>query len=332
MDQCIYIFMNKNLYNELEPNTRTFLNNLQQKGGPPIYTLSPDDARTVLSRLQASILVKQLPAIIENRIIPGGHDAKDVSITIVRPPESINKTLPVIMFFHGGGWVLGGFDTHERLVRELANNANAAIVFVNYTPSPEAKYPVSLEQAYAASKWVAENGQVIHVDSSRLAVVGDSVGGNMVAAFTLLAQERGGPSIRFQVLFYPVTDASFDTSSYMKYQEDYWLTREAMKWFWSNYISDQTNRKEPKVSPLQASLDQLKGLPQALVINGENDVLCDEGEAYARKLLEAGVRVTAVRYHGTIHDFVMLNAITDDPAPRGAIEQASNTLKMVLSN
>jgi acetyl esterase len=324
--------MNKNLYNELEQNTRTFLNNLQQKGGPPIYTLSPDDARTVLSRLQASIPVKQLPAIIENRIIPGGHDAKDVSITIVRPPESINETLPVIMFFHGGGWVLGGFDTHERLVRELANNANAAIVFVNYTPSPEAKYPVSLEQAYAASKWVAENGQAIHVDSSRLAVVGDSVGGNMAAAFTLLAQERGGPSIRFQVLFYPVTDASFDTSSYMKYQEGYWLTREAMKWFWSNYISDQTNRKEPKVSPLQASLDQLKGLPPALVINGENDVLCDEGEAYARKLLEAGVRVTAVRYHGTIHDFVMLNAITDDPAPRGAIEQASNMLKMVLSN
>jgi acetyl esterase len=304
---------------------------LQQKGGPPINTLSPYDARTVLSRLQASVPVKQLPAIIENRTIPGGHVGKDVSITIVRPPESINETLPVIMFFHGGGWILGGFDTHERLVRELANNANAAIVFVNYTPSPEAKYPVSLEQAYAASKWVAENGQAIHVDSSRLAVVGDSVGGNMAAAFTLLAQERWGPSIKFQVLFYPVTDASFDTSSYMKYQEGYWLTREAMKWFWNNYTSDQTNRKEPKVSPLQAPLDQLKGLPPALVINGENDVLCDEGEAYARKLLEADVRVTAVRYHGTIHDFVMLNSITDDPAPRGAIEQASNMLKKALS-
>jgi acetyl esterase len=323
--------MNKSLYNGLEQNTRTFLDNLQQKGGPPINTLSPYDARTVLSRLQASVPVKQLPAIIENRTIPGGHVGKDVSITIVRPPESINETLPVIMFFHGGGWILGGFDTHERLVRELANNANAAIVFVNYTPSPEAKYPVSLEQAYAASKWVAENGQAIHVDSSRLAVVGDSVGGNMAAAFTLLAQERWGPSIKFQVLFYPVTDASFDTSSYMKYQEGYWLTREAMKWFWNNYTSDQTNRKEPKVSPLQAPLDQLKGLPPALVINGENDVLCDEGEAYARKLLEADVRVTAVRYHGTIHDFVMLNSITDDPAPRGAIEQASNMLKKALS-
>jgi acetyl esterase/lipase len=201
--------------------------------------------------------------------------------------------------------------------------SDAAIIFVNYTPSPEAKYPVSLEQAYAATKWVAQNGQAIHVDSSRLAVLGDSVGGNMVAAFTLLAKQRGGPKVDFQVLFYPVTNASFDTSSYMKYQE--------VKWFWDNYTSNQTNRKEPTVSLLQASIEQLEGLPPALVIKGENDVLCDEGEAYARKLLEAGVRVTAVRYHGTIHDFVMLNAITDDPAPRGAIEQASHTLKKVLS-
>ena len=323
----------RSLYSELEENTRAFLDNLQQKGGPPIYTLSPHDARAVLSGLQASIPVKKAPADIEKRTIPGGPDGKDISITIVRPPNnsSENETLPVIMFFHGGGWILGGFDTHDRLVRELANNANAAVVFVNYTPSPEAKYPISVEQAYAATKWIFENGQTTHVDSSRLAVVGDSVGGNMTAAVTLLAKERRGPPITFQVLFYPVTDASFDTSSYLKYQEGYWLTREAMKWFWDNYTSNQTNRKEPTVSPLQASIEQLKGLPPALVINGENDVLCDEGEAYARKLLEAGVRVTAVRYHGTIHDFVMLNAITDDPAPRAAIEQASYILKKVLS-
>ena len=324
--------MSKSLYSELEHNTRAFLDNLRQKGGPPIYTLSPSDARAVLSGLQASIQVKKLPADIENRNIPSSTDGKDISITIVRPPNSSNETLPVVMFFHGGGWILGGFDTHDRLVRELANGIHAAIVFVNYTPSPEAKYPVSLEQAYAAAKWVAQNGQTIHVDSTRLAVVGDSVGGNMAAAFTLLAKQRGGPKIDFQVLFYPVTDASFDTSSYMKYQEGYWLTREAMKWFWDNYTSNQTNRKEPTVSPLQASIDQLEGLPPALVINGENDVLCDEGEAYARKLLEADVRVTAVRYHGTIHDFVMLNAITDDPAPRAAIEQASHMLKKVLSS
>ena len=316
----------------LEKNTKAFLDGLQQKGGPPIYTLSPEKARAVLSELQASIPVKKLPAVIENRTIPGGPGGKDISITIVRPANSNNQTLPVAMYFHGGGWVLGGFDTHERLVRELANKANVVIVFVNYTPSPEAKYPVALEQAYAATKWVAENGRTINVNSSRLAVVGDSVGGNMVAAVTLLAKERGGPPIKFQVLFYPVTDANFDTPSYMTYQNGYWLTRDAMKWFWSNYLTNQTNVKDPTVSPLQASIEQIKGLPPALIINGENDVLRDEGEAYALKLLEAGVPVTAVRYHGTIHDFVMLNVITDDPAPRAAIEQASIMLKNALSD
>jgi acetyl esterase len=315
----------------LEQNTRAFLDNLQQKGGPPIYTLSPQDARAVLSGLQASTPVEKLPAVIENRTIPGGPGGKDISITIVRPQNGSNQTLPVVMYFHGGGWVLGGFDTHERLVRELANKANVVIVFVNYTPSPEAKYPVAIEQAYAATKWVAENGKTINVNSSRLAVVGDSVGGNMAAAVTLLAKERSGPSIRFQVLFYPVTNANFDTPSYMTYQNGYWLTRDAMKWFWDSYLTNHTNVKDPTVSPLQASVEQLKELPPALIINGENDVLRDEGEAYALKLSEAGVPVAAVRYHGTIHDFVMLNPFTDDPAPRAAIEQASIMLKKTLS-
>jgi acetyl esterase len=323
--------MSKSLYGELEQNARALLNDLKEQGGPPIYTLTPEKAREVLSTLQASVPVQKLPADTENRTIPDGPDGKDVSITIVRPSNSGHEILPVVIHIHGGGWVLGGFDTHERLVRELANKANVAIVFVNYTPSPEAKYPIALEQAYTATKWVAQNGKSINVDPSRMAVLGDSVGGNLTAALTLLAKERGGPTIRFQVLFYPVTDASFDTASYMKYEQGYWLTREAMKWFWNNYTSDQTNLKGPTVSPLQASIEQLSGLPPALIINGENDVLCDEGEAYALKLLQAGVRVTAVRYHGTIHDFVMLNAITDDPAPRGAIEQASQMLKLVLS-
>ena len=323
--------MSSNLYSELEQNARALLNNLQQQGGPPIYTLSPDKARGVLSGLQASSPVQKLPVDVEDRTIPGGSNSKDVSITIVRPRNSKLIPLPVVIFTHGGGWVLGGFDTHERLVREIANKANVVVVFVNYTLSPEAKYPTALEQAYAVANWVAQNGQSINVDSSRLAVVGDSVGGNLTAALTLLAKERGGPSIRFQVLFYPVTDSNFDTSSYRKYAEGYWLTREGMKWFWNNYTSTETNRKEPTVSPLQASIEQLSGLPPGLLINGENDVLCDEGEAYALKLLRAGVRMTAVRYHGTIHDFVMLNPITNDPAPRGAIEQASQMLKQVLS-
>jgi acetyl esterase len=317
-------------YTGVEQHTRAFLESLQQNPGPPLYKLSPQQARAVLSGLQA-VSIEKLPAYVQSRTIPAGPTG-ELSIQIIRPYDSYNETLPVVMYFHGGGWVLGGADTHDRLIRELANGIHAAIVFVNYTPSPETKYPVPVEQAYAATKWVAENGQTINVNPSCLAVVGDSVGGNMAAAVTLLAKERGGPTITFQVLFYPVTDASFDTSSYLKYQEGYWLSREAMKWFWDNYTSNQTNRKDPTVSPLQASIEQLKGLPPALIINGEFDVLRDEGESYAHKLIEAGVPVTAVRYHGAIHDFVMLNPITDTPSARGAIGQASHMLKKILSS
>jgi acetyl esterase len=318
-------------YTGVEKNTRAFLESLQQNQGPPLYKLSPQQARNVLSGLQAG-RIEKLPSEIENRTIPGGPTG-EISIQIIRPPNSDNKTLPVVMYFHGGGWVLGGTDTHDRLVRELANGTNAAIVFVNYTPSPEAKYPVPVEQAYAATKWVAENGQIINVDSSRLAVAGDSVGGNMAIAVTLLAKKRvAKPKIDFQVLFYPVTDANFETSSYNAYQDGYFLTREAMKWFWDNYTSNQTNRKDPIVSPLQATIEELKDLPPSLIINGEFDVLRDEGEAYAHKLIDAGVQVRAVRYHGTIHDFVMLNPISNTPAARGAIEQASHMLKKILSD
>jgi acetyl esterase len=327
--------MESSNYSTVEKNTKLFLENLQQSGGPPIYTLTPTEARKVLSGLQASSLEKvptaeNPPAVIENKTIPGGRNG-EISIQIVKPQDSDNKTLPVVMYFHGGGWVLGDFDTHERLLRELANGAHAAIVFVNYTLSPEAKYPQSLEEAYAATKWIAENGQSLNLDSSRLVVAGDSVGGNMATSVALLAIERGDPHIAFQLLFYPVTDANFDTQSYLKYQEGYWLARDGMKWFWSNYLSNDTNRKEPTVSPLQASIDQLSKLPPTLIIVGENDVLRDEGEAYAHKLMQAGVPTTATRYLGTIHDFVMLNPITDTPAPRGAIDQASHTLKEVLS-
>ena len=327
--------MESSNYSTVEKNTKLFLEKIQQSGGPPIYTLTPTEARKILSGLQASSLEKvppadNPPAEIENKTIPGGPNG-EISIQIVKPQGSDNKTLPVVMYFHGGGWVLGGFDTHERLIRELANGADAAIVFVNYTPSPEAKYPIAIEEAYAATKWIAENDQSLNLNSSHLVVAGDSVGGNMATVVALLAQERGGPHITFQLLFYPVTDTNFDTPSYLKYQEGYWLAREGMKWFWDNYLSNDTNRKEPTVSPLQASINQLTKLPPALIIVGENDVLRDEGEAYAHKLMQAGVPTTATRYLGTIHDFVMLNPITDTPAARGAIDQASHTLKEVLS-
>lgn len=225
----------------------------------------------------------------------------------------------------------GDKNTHDRLIREIANGAGIAVVFVNFTPSPEAKYPVPIEEAYAATKYIAENGKSLNLDSSRLVVAGDSVGGNMATVVVLLAKERGGPKIAFQLLFYPVTDANFDTPSYQQFATGHFLTREAIKWFWNNYLPDVEARKQPTASPLLASVDQLKGLPPALVINGEFDVLRDEGEAYAHKLIEAGVQVTAVRYLGTIHDFVMLNPITDTPAPRAAIAQANSALREVFA-
>lgn len=212
-----------------EQKTRAFLEGLKKQGGPPIQSLSPKDARAVLSGLQSGPFTK-LPADIEDRTIPGGPNG-EISIRIVKPQGSSNKTLPAVMYFHGGGWVLGGSDTHDRLVKELADKANVAIIFVNYTPSPEAKYPVPLVEAYSATKWVAQNGKSINVDSSRLAVAGDSVGGNMAIAVTLLAKERVEPKIAFQALFYPVTDANLDSPSYLAYQEGFWLTREGMRWF-----------------------------------------------------------------------------------------------------
>ncbi len=312
----------------LEPATRAFVEKVNKQGGTPIFKLSPKDARKVLSDLQGGEVAK-LPVDIENLNIPAGPNGQ-VSITITRP-KGIKEALPVVMYFHGGGWVLGDNNTHDRLVREIACGANAAVVFVNFTPSPEAKYPTSIEEAYTATKYIAENGKKFNLDSSRLAVAGDSVGGNMAAAVLLLAKERKGPKIDYQVLFYPVTDANFDTPSYQKFATDIWLTREAMKWFWDNYLPNEEARRQPTASPLQASIDQLKGQPPALIITDENDVLRDEGEAYAHKLIQAGVNVTAVRYLGTIHDFVMLNALAGTPATCSAIGLATDHLKAAFA-
>jgi acetyl esterase len=216
------------------------------------------------------------------------------------------------------------------MTREIAVGSNAAVVFVDYDRSPEAKYPVAIEQAYAATEYVAEHGKQLNVDPSRLAILGDSVGGNMAAAVSLMAKEKGGPKISFQVLFYPVTDANFETESHETFADGPWLMKKEMEWFWDAYLPDVSKRKEITATPLNASLDQLKGSPDALVAVDENDVLRDEGEAYARKLSQAGVRVTSVRYNGTIHDFALLNAITNTPAVRGAIQQANDALKAAL--
>jgi acetyl esterase/lipase len=239
-------------------------------------------------------------------------------------------TLPVIFFIHGAGWVFGNAHTHDRLVRELAVGADAAVVFPEYDLSPEAKYPTAIEQNYAAAQWVFAHGAEKRLDASRFAAAGDSVGGNMTAVLTLMAKERGDVKIAQQVLFYPVTNADFDTPSYHQFAEHYFLAREGMKWFWDQYTENDAQREEIYASPLRASIEQLQGLPPALVITGEADVLRDEGEAYAAKLRAAGVPVTQVRFGGIIHDFVMLHALASTQAAKTAIKLAQYTLRAAL--
>jgi acetyl esterase len=313
----------------IEPATQRWLDELATADGPPLYELSPADARQVLRSVQAGTAVELLPAEIDDRVIPGGPTGS-VNIRIVKPANS-SGTLPIVFHSHGGGWILGDKDTHERLDRELATFAGAIVVFVDYTNAPEAQYPVQNEQAYTALEWAVANGREFGGDPERVALIGDSVGGNMTAALTLMAKERGGPNLAAQVLFYPVTDADLDTETYQRYTDGPWLTREAMRWFWDAYLPDETRRSEITASPLQATLEQLRDLPPALIINGEHDVLRAEGEAYARKLAQAGVPVTHVRYSSTIHDFALLNPITTTPAPRAAIAQAADYLSAALT-
>lgn len=311
------------LASTLEPGTRRFLEGLAGGGGKPIYQLSPVEARKVLSDLQSNADVEKQPADIQD-ISAGG-----VSVRIFRPKGS-KGTLPVFMHFHGGGWVLGDKETHDRLDRELANGAQAAVAFVNYSPAPEAQYPTQIEEAYKATKWIAENGDSLGLDASRLVLLGDSVGGNMATVVAMMCKDRGGPEIAYQILFYPVTDANFDTGTYREFAQGYFLEREGMKWFWDSYLPDAAKRREPYASPLQASFDQLKGLPPALIMVGEHDVLREEVEAYAHKLSQAGVPTAAARFLGTMHDFVLLNPITDTPAPREAIRMAIDKLRQVF--
>ncbi|MDT0355486.1 alpha/beta hydrolase [Herbaspirillum huttiense F1] len=311
----------------VEPTTQSFLQALEAGGGKPLEQLSPQDARAVLVGAQASVKLELPKADVSEKTITA--DGQQIKLTIVRP-AGVTKTLPAFMFFHGGGWVLGDFPTHERLVRDLVVNSGAVAVFVNYTPSPEAGYGVAINQAYAATKWVAEHGKEIKVDGKRLAVAGNSVGGNMAAVVALMAKDKGGPALRSEVLLWPVTDANFETASYNQFANGYFLTKNMMKWFWDSYTTDAAKRKEITASPLNATPAQLAGLPPTLIQTAENDVLRDEGEAYGRKLQAAGVAVTSVRYNGMIHDFGLLNVLAKVPAVQTAMRQAGEELKFRL--
>jgi acetyl esterase len=293
---------------------------------PFVYELEPDAARKVLDDLQAAPIAK--PDVDETWItVPA--EVGDVRVRIVKP-RGATGPLPAVLYVHGGGWVLGNAGTHDRLVRELAVGTNAALVFVEYDRSPEVHYPVAIEQAYATARWIVGEGHTQGLDGSRLAVAGDSVGGNMTAALAILAKERGDVTFVHQSMYYPVTDAAQDTDSYREFADGPWLTANGMAWFWDNYLPDKAKRSEITASPLRATLGQLAGLPEAFVIVDENDVLRDEGEAYARKLTEAGVRTTSVRFNGTIHDFMMLNPVRGTAETTAAVEQASDILRKAL--
>ena len=312
----------------VERRTQEFLNALEAGGGKPLEQLSPADARAVLEGAQKSVKLSLPKAEVSDKLIT--VDGKQIKLKIVRPAGQ-KGVLPAFMFVHGGGWVLGDYPTHERLVRDLVEQSGAVAVFVDYTRSPEAGYGVAINEIYAATQWVAEHGKELDIDGQRLAVAGNSVGGNMSAALTLMVKEKGGPKLRYQVLMWPVTDANLDTASYKQYAEGYFLTRNMMKWFWDSYTLDAAKRQEITASPLQASLAQLKGLPPALIQTAEFDVLRDEGEAYGRKLDQAGVDVTLTRYNGMIHDFGLLNPLATLPGVRSQVLQAGAELRKHLA-
>lgn len=300
---------NQELPQGLDSVTRCFLRGIRAAKGSRLHELSVEQARVLMSEMQTAD-VSGYP--VEAQKI----DLESYSLHIIRP-RNTSEPLPAVMFFHGGGWALGDVTTHARLVREIAAGVHAAVVFVSYSLAPEARYPKAVEECYAATRFVHDQAASFCIDPSRLAVVGDSSGGNLAAAVALLAAQRSGPSLRLQVLLYPVLDCDFGTPSYEDFGKGFNLDRETMKWFWNLYLPDATLRPQPLASPLRATLSELSLLPPTLIVSSEFDVLRDEGEAYARKLADAGVRVTAVRFLGTVHGFAMADALAATP---GAID------------
>ena len=311
----------------VQRDIQVFLQAVAAGDGKPMEQMTPAEARAVLVAAQSCVKVELPKADVAERFI--SSDGQTVKLMVVRP-AGVTGTLPAFMFFHGGGWVLGDYATHERLVRDLVAGSGASAVFVEYDRSPEAHYPVAINQAYAATRWVAAHGTEIGVDRGRLAVVGNSVGGNMAAVVALRAKDRGTPRIRCQVLLWPVTNAAFDTDSYHQFAEGHFLTRNMMKWFWDSYTTEPRDRQDVYASPLRATNERLKDLAPALIQTAEMDVLRDEGEAYARRLDQAGVHVTSARYNGLIHDYGLLNPISQVPGVRSAMLQASKELKKWL--
>lgn len=309
----------------LDPAVRAFLVEVNKNPSPtPLWELPQPQPQDAITGLQNASAVDMSGVTISEQTIV--QDGRSVKLYIMKP-EHVTGKPGVILFIHGGVWIVGNFANHKRLLRDMVVDSGQIGVFVEYTPLPQAKFPTQLDQSYAALEWVAKHAGDLGADGSRIAVAGNSVGGNMTAALALMAKDRKGPKISYQVLLIPATDASVDTESYIKFANDRFLARAFMKYGWDRYAPDAATRDNRYVSPLRATLDELKNLPPALVITAENDPLRDEGEAYARKLKEAGNVVTAVRYNGTIHDFVLLNGLRHVPSTEAALQQIGEGIR-----
>ena len=311
-----------NPFQAVEPETLQWIEAVAALGLRPVYELTVEAAR-------ANFTAAMTAAPSTRKVTTGDAVLDGVPVRIARP-EGLQGDVPAAMYFHGGGWVLGNKAAHDRFIKELAYAAEAAVVYVDFALSPEARFPVALEQCYAATKWVAARGGELGIDGTRLAVVGDSAGGGMATVVAILAKRRGGPAIRQQTLICPVTDAAFDTESYRQFGSGYPLTDEAMKWFWKHYAPEEAERRSPLASPLRAEVEDLRGLPEAMVITAEIDVLRDEGEAYAHKLMEAGVKVAGTRYLGTVHNFMLPAAMAKSALARKAMAQIGAGLREAL--
>lgn len=306
----------------LTKDTEEFVNYIESQDNKPLYELTPQQARDFLRNLQAETY-RNIPADVVEMHIEGIR-------TFVIRPQNNDKKLPVILYLHGGGWVMGDEYVFDNLLRKIVNCTDTVIVFPEYTPAPEAQYPKQIDEAYSILNYIYENAEELNVDKNKLVIMGDSAGANMTAVTAMRANDENGPKIKFQLLIYPVTNADMDTDSYESFKDGPWLTKKAMEWFWDAYAPDKVIRENKYVSPLHATLDELKGLPPTLIITDENDVLRDEGEAFARKLDDAGVDVINARINGTHHDFLMLNALSDTEPVNGAMKMICSVLKSEL--
>lgn len=310
------------MYEGLSPAYRAYMERQAAAGGPTLASLTVDEARQLMRDMQTAE-VSGYAVTVER------HEVPDFAVEVLRP-AGVRGPLPVVLYMHGGGWVLGDAQTHARMMREIVLQSRAAVVFVEYGRAPEFPFPLPLEHCYQALEWVAAKGSSMGLEASRLAVAGDSAGGNLTAALALLAKERKGPAICLQALLYPVTDCDFTTGSYEEFSTGLNLDRETMRWFWDRYAAEDAVKKNPLASPLRASGDALQGLPPALVITAEYDVLRDEGEAYGRRLAEASVHVTSVRFMGTLHGFMMIDELSGDAQAVGSMQLFTARLRHAL--